>query len=199
MRKVNYLTVGVLTAAMGASLLFTACGQNESEKNTKETTLAVETTVAETTQEDTTLADETTEAETTQEKAKMPAMKDLYSEIVAAAEIKDMYELGSDDINDYYGIDAPSLCDDYVLYQSEISPGIDTVALFNCKDASAAKKVQKGLNTLLDSLKDSTKDYAPEEYKKAENASVTKNGNFVYLVVCEKSDAANDVIGNYTK
>lgn len=212
MKKINLMKrtgVVVLALCMGMAVLFTGCKNKKNEgngvteaKEEQPVTTVEETTAAEdnettennevTTKED---SMETTTA--VQDKNPMPAMEELYNEIVKSAGINGMYQLYEEDLLDYYGIDVASDCKDYVFYQSEISPGIDTVALFVCKDKNSAKNVAEGLQVILDSLKDSTKDYAPEEYDKALKAEVKTEGNFAYLIVCENISAAEEVINQY--
>lgn len=211
MRKIKLVkrTGAVFVAAsLGMAVLCSGCGNKE--KNEQETTKkVVETTsvkeLTPPTEETTTVSETTENVETTVAKTEeattvaksMPSMSKLYDEIVKAAGINGMYQLFEEDMLDYYGIDVATDCNDFVFYQSEISPGIDTVALFQCKNKAGAENVAAGLQVVLDSLRDSTLDYAPEEYDKAVKAEVKTKGNFVYLIICEKLSAAEDIINQY--
>lgn len=203
MRKINLLTkASVLCISMcaGVAVLCAGCsGKDEEETTTavQQTTEAGETTAEAdiTTENIETTVPETEEATTVAKT--MPAMKELYKEIVKRAGIEGMYQLYEEDLLDYYGINVASDCKDYVFYQSEVSPGIDTVALFQCNDKAGTARVAEGLETVLQSMKDSTVDYAPEEYAKAEKAKVKTDGTFVYLIICSDIAGAEDVINQY--
>lgn len=211
----NKFKVAAVVACCAAATLFSACGndtkdnvettaQQEAEQSTADEKSAE--TNSENKEEDSVEASEnvettteatTKEVKTTKEAKTLPPMRDLYSKIANKAKLSDMYQLDGEDIVDYYGIDVTGSCEDYVFYQSEVSPGIDTVALFNCKDSSSTKSVKKRLENVLESQKQSTKDYAPEEYAKARKASVKVKGNLVYLIICKDINAAEKVINQY--
>ncbi len=197
MRKINLIKgtkIITLAICMGAALALAGCGSENQENET--------TTAAETTTEETTTVSETTEArteaiETTEEKSQgLPAMADLYDEIVAAAGLGSMYQVDGEDLLDSYGIDV-SGCTDYVFYQADTAPSADTVALFNCKDSASAESIAEGLQIFLDNLMVTNEGYAPEEYAKASKASVETKDNFVYLIVCDKLSAAEEVVEQY--
>ena len=78
--------------------------------------------------------------------------------------------------------------------RGSVSPSADVITLFKAKDASAASRIEEALTTVLDSIKDSTNDYAPEEYAKAKEAEVVNKDNFVYLVICSNTKDAQSVV-----
>ena len=195
--KRNIMFNTVMIVCFGAVIAFTGCGSESkndenitAQEKITETVTAVETKVQQT-------EEVTTEAEMeTTAKREIPSMKELYSDIAKAAGIGDMYQIDGEDLSDSYGIDV-SNCKDYVFYQANTAPNADTVALFNCKDAKSAKEIADGLEIVLEDLKTTNKDYAPEEYAKASKSKVVTKNNFVYLVICDKLSEAKDVINQY--
>lgn len=194
-RKIIFSVITII--CFGAVAALTGCG---SESKNDETTTAQETaaeTVAalETKVQQTEAVTTEAEKETTV-KGELPSMKELYNDIAKTAGISDMYQIDGEDLADSYGIDV-SNCKDYVFYQANTAPNADTVALFNCNDAKSAKKIAEGLEIVLEDLKTTNKDYAPEEYAKASKSKVVTKNEFVYLIICDKLSEAEDVINQY--
>lgn len=186
-----------MSACFGAVVALTGCG---SESRNDETITAKETVIETATVQETTVYQTepaVTEAEIeTTAKSELPSMKELYNDIAKTAGISDMYQIDGEDLADSYGIDV-SNCKDYVFYQANTAPNADTIALFNCNDAKSAKKIAEGLEIVLEDLKTTNKDYAPEEYAKASKSKVVTKNEFVYLIICDKLSEAEDVINQY--
>jgi hypothetical protein len=199
-RGLSVIALGVSTVMLFSAISFTGC--NKSDKKEDNTTVAenanedTETTVEETTVEETTvdetIAEETTVEETTVQVESLQ-ISDIADKLFTAGYFSDTYSLDEEDLMDYYGIDVNDATE-YAFYQGTVSPSADVLALFRAKDNAAASRIETALATVLDSIKDSTKDYAPEEYEKTTKAEVVNDGSFVYLVICNKTeDAKNDI------
>ena len=194
--RFSRVLTSTILSVMFASLVITGCSNNEKkaeETGKVEDTSVEETTLQETTEEETT--EEATTVEETTEEKKALGVSDIYKNLIGTGYFSDMYSLDEEDMMDYYGIDA-SCASEYVFYQGSVSPSADVIALFRCTDDSSAKSVADSLQVVLDSIKESTKDYAPEEYEKASSAKVVNDGKFVSLVVCGNNKEAEAIVDN---
>ncbi len=226
MRKNTIMAMIIGAALVGSTLSLSACSNDDKDKETTVTSESV-TTKAETTEATTeetmdtqteteaeteteteteieTVTEEETEAATeeTTEKATEASkysgmsMKDLAAELIATGGYESLYEYPSDDLMDYYGLDV-SLTDDYAFYVAENSPIADTIALFECKSREATDDIAQKLETYLEGISESTKDYAPEEYDKTTKTGVSTFGNFVVLVITGDQNSSQAVLNEY--
>ncbi|MCR5837285.1 MAG: DUF4358 domain-containing protein [Lachnospiraceae bacterium] len=199
-RGLSVIALGLSTVMLISAISFTGCNNsdnkesNSTTKVTENTNEDTETTAEETTAEETT-AEETTIEETTEPKESLK-ISDICDKLFAAGYFSDTYSLDEEDLMDYYGVDVNDATE-YAFYQGTVSPSADVLALFRAKDNAAASRIETALNTVLDSIKDSTKDYAPEEYDKTTKAEVVNDNNFVYLVICNKTEEAKNDIETY--
>lgn len=73
------------------------------------------------------------------------------------------------------------------LYLSSTTGNSDTVGVFHTKDIDSCKKY---INSYLDTQKQQTQTYYPEEVFKISNAIVEENDNTVVLIVCQDIEKA---------
>lgn len=203
MRKIKLITTMLLVTCVSTSLLAAGCSKkNEEEPTTKAEVVTTTETV--TTEPETTTVEETTEEATTEEKTteatskkvvqvappkKKDKLAELCEEVKNSTTFNSLYEFDSEDLMDYYGIDT-SRCDDFVFSVAEVSPCVDTIAMFQAKSQSDARDIADALQVYLDSLLLSTEDYAPEEYDKVCNTGIKMTDSFVYLVIAEDPEPA---------
>lgn len=215
MRRLDKVVSTTLVMCISMALFATGCQKKEektSEKankenvsTTAEVTTEEPTTAESVTAQPTTVEETTTEAETESVSYNVIEggyssndydgikIDDLVNKVKESTEFESLYEYDKFDLMDYYGIDV-SICEDYAFYVSEVSPCVDTIAMFQLKSKDNNDVIADALQVYMDSLITSTQDYAPEEFDKVSNAGVKIEGNFVYLIIAKDTEAANKVM-----
>ena len=71
----------------------------------------------------------------------------------------------------------------------------EEIALWECKDADAAKRVYEAMVERISDQKESFTDYNPEELDKLKSPVLVKSGNYVFLCLSDNNDKAKELIG----
>lgn len=71
------------------------------------------------------------------------------------------------------------------------------VAVVELKDASKTKDAEEKFKSRVQSQSDLYASYAPDEVTKLNNAIIKSTGKYTVLVVCDNTDAANEVLKKY--
>ncbi len=97
-------------------------------------------------------------------------------------------------ISNYYGIDTADLSE-YVFAQSDDPKSAETIIMFRCADAEKMKTYSGAVENSLNQREEELANYdLPDEAKLVKNAKVTKKGDFVYLVISDKSGDMSKII-----
>lgn len=91
-----------------------------------------------------------------------------------------------DDLNTYYSIDTA----DVKQFAAEINSNSNApqeIVLVEAVDADAASRVEQALTNRYNSIYGTFKSYSPEQVSVVEGSKVTKDGNFVSMIVAENS------------
>ncbi len=79
------------------------------------------------------------------------------------------------------------------------SAGVETIAFFVCADSAAADNIKLRLETRVTDTRNQQKDYNAANYEVAMNATVVKEGKYVYLIMSPNKDALLKVIDEKLK
>lgn len=99
----------------------------------------------------------------------------------------------ADDLNKYYGINTA----DVKQFAGEIDPNNNApveIVLVEAVDSTAADNIETALTTRYNSILSQYSSYTPEKLDMVKACKVTKDGNFVSLIV---SDKAPDMLNTY--
>ena len=97
-------------------------------------------------------------------------------------------------ISNYYGIETANLSE-YVFAQSDDPKSAETIIMFRCSDKDKLKTYQSAVENSLNQREEELANYdLPDEAKLVKNAKVTKKGDFVYLVISDKSGDMSKII-----
>ena len=115
-------------------------------------------------------------------------LSEIFEKLKADYNITEMVEFKSTDDLSRYGIKA----EDVEESAGGVNrPGVnqEEIILVKAKDADAAKRVETSLNNRLESKKNETKNYNPEQYAIVEKCSVDVDGNYVSLIISSDAEA----------
>lgn len=140
------------------------------------------------------LVQTTVAEETTSEKP----LADIYTEIEETAELPKMVVLNDNYIANYFGIDLETL-DEYVFTNAEEVIYADTVIMMKAKPGTDKETLKEALDTMITHKKAELENYLPEQFKIVEKAEIQVKGDYVYLVISEKSADIEAVIAQYIK
>lgn len=104
----------------------------------------------------------------------------------------------AEELNAYYSINA----DDVKQFAAEINPDNNApveIVMVEAVDSDAADSVEQALTTRYNSIYSQYSSYTPEKLDMVKNCKVTKNGNFVTLIVADDADKMLDVYYEYVK
>ena len=128
--------------------------------------------------------------------AKKP-LAELYEDIRAEVTLPSVIELKGESLNAITGI-KEDMCAQYVAQIPDDVVTGDMLFLFEGKDADAAAEIEKKISAYRTQKLAEMKDYIPAEYDKILKSTVTKKGNFVWLVVSAEMERAEEIIkGNF--
>ena len=99
----------------------------------------------------------------------------------------------TDDLSKYYNINA----DDVKQFAAEIDSNNDApveIVLVEAVDSTAAGNIETALTTRYNSIVSQYSSYTPEKLDMVKDCKVTKDGNFVSLIV---ADNASDILDTY--
>ena len=103
-----------------------------------------------------------------------------------------------DDLNKYYSIDTA----DVKQYAAEIDPNNNApveIVLVEANDADAATRIETALTTRYNAIYSQYSSYTPEKLDMVKSCKVTKDGNFVSMIVADKGADMLKVFYSYVK
>ena len=104
----------------------------------------------------------------------------------------------ADELNTYYSIDTA----DVKQFAAEIDPNNNApveIVLIEAVDADAASRVETALTTRYNAIYSQYSSYTPEQLDMVKACKVTKDGNFVSMIVADKGAYMLNVCYNYGK
>lgn len=104
----------------------------------------------------------------------------------------------ADELNTYYSIDPA----DVKQFAAEIDPNNNApveIVLIEAVDADAATRVESALTTRYNAIYSQYSSYTPEQLDMVKACKVTKDGNFVSMIVADKGAEMLDVFYSYVK
>lgn len=104
----------------------------------------------------------------------------------------------ADELNTYYSIST----DDVKQFAAEIDSTNDApkeIILIEATDADAAARVEEALTNRLNSIMATYNSYSPDQVDMVKACKVTKDGNFVSLIVADKAPDMLNVYYEYVK
>ncbi|MCI2112267.1 DUF4358 domain-containing protein [Ruminococcus sp.] len=104
----------------------------------------------------------------------------------------------ADELNTYYSIDTA----DVKQFAAEIDPNNNApveIVLIEAVDADAATRVESALTTRYNAIYSQYSSYTPEQLDMVKACKVTKDGNFVSMIVADKGAEMLDVFYSYVK
>ena len=104
----------------------------------------------------------------------------------------------ADELNTYYSIDTA----DVKQFAAEIDPNNNApveIVLIEAVDADAASRVETALTTRYNAIYSQYSSYTPEQLDMVKACKVTKDGNFVSMIVADKGTEMLDVFYSYVK
>ncbi len=104
----------------------------------------------------------------------------------------------TDELNKYYNIDTA----DVKQFAAEIDSNNDApvvVILIEAVDSSAADRIESALTTYYNSMVSTYGSYTPEKLDMVKACKVTKDGNFVSLIVSDDASGMLDIYNSYIK
>ncbi len=104
----------------------------------------------------------------------------------------------ADELNTYYSIDTA----DVKQFAAEIDPNNNApveIVLIEAVDADAAARVESALTTRYNAIYSQYSSYTPEQLDMVKACKVTKDGNFVSMIVADKGAEMLDVFYSYVK
>ena len=104
----------------------------------------------------------------------------------------------ADELNRYYSIDTA----DVKQFAAEIDPNNNApveIVLIEAVDADAASRVESALTTRYNAIYSQYSSYTPEQLDMVKACKVTKDGNFVSMIVADKGADMLNVFYSYVK
>lgn len=104
----------------------------------------------------------------------------------------------ADELNTYYSIDTA----DVKQFAAEIDPNNNApveIVMIEAVDADAAARVESALTTRYNAIYSQYSSYTPEQLDMVKACKVTKDGNFVSMIVADKGAEMLDVFYSYVK
>ena len=104
----------------------------------------------------------------------------------------------ADELNKYYSIDTA----DVKQFAAEIDPNNNApveIVLIEAVDADAASRVETALTTRYNAIYSQYSSYTPEQLDMVKACKVTKDGNFVSMIVADKGADMLNVFYSYVK
>lgn len=91
-----------------------------------------------------------------------------------------------------YGVTA----DSYNSAKIYIGSGkAEEIACFEAKDEASLETIKNAINKRIETMKQSSKDYTPEEMGKLEDPVIVTKGNCVYMCISDDNAKAKEIIG----
>lgn len=169
----NRACIKILTIIGMAGMVLAGCSNKDNSQTTSAATAAVE-----------------------QETAESKSLADIYAEIEENTELPKMVILNDNYIANYFGIDLAAL-EEYVFANAEEVIYADTVIMMKAKPETDKEVLKEALNTMIEHKKAELENYLPEQFKIVEKSEIQVSGDYVYLVISEKSADIKAVIEQY--
>lgn len=132
-----------------------------------------------------------------EEQGEVIALAELYQQItdggISLVSPMLLDESNSDFIYNYYGIDVTAL-EEYVFEVSEEATSAEMVIMFKVKDEGDIASMKEQLEGLLSDKCMELDNYLPDQYEIAARSKVQVDGNYLFLIVSENSEAINTII-----
>ncbi len=167
--NIKYIFLSVLSAAF----LLTACG---SEPQTETDTQG--------------------ETEETAETAL--SSSDLYTSLTESGLFSELTPLDGDYMLNIFGTDT-SAYTDYAAGEALDVMNADTIVIFNTDSDDLTAEAAEKLETYRQRKIDELTDYNPSQLPKTEAAEVKTKGSFTYLLICDDTDAAEELLEGLIK
>lgn len=127
-------------------------------------------------------------------KTREPAPEAIYQAVRAAVELPPMTEKDDAFIRDYYGID-PDLLDSYVLALAEDPVLAETIFIMRAKDPKDVEALADAAGAVGKQKAAEMRNYeVPEQYQIAAESEVRTKGRYVYLVISQAAEDAEEII-----
>ncbi len=104
----------------------------------------------------------------------------------------------ADELNTYYSIDTA----DVKQFAAEIDPNNNApveIVLVEAVDADAASRVESALTTRYNAIYSQYSSYTPEQLDMVKACKVTRDGNYVSMIVADKGSEMLNVFYSYVK
>lgn len=104
----------------------------------------------------------------------------------------------ADDLNTYYSIESA----DVKQFAAEMDSTNDApkeIVLIEAVDSAAADRVEQALTTRYNSIYQTYSSYSPEQLDMVKNCKVTKDGNYVSLIVATDAEDMLEIYYGYIK
>ena len=104
----------------------------------------------------------------------------------------------ADDLNKYYSIDTA----DIKQFAAEIDSNNDApveIVMIEAVDSAAADRIETALTTRYNSIVSQYASYTPDKLSMVESCKVTKDGNFVSMIVADDADEMLNTYYEYVK
>ncbi|MCC8014484.1 MAG: DUF4358 domain-containing protein [Eubacterium sp.] len=168
--NIKYIFLSVLSAAF----LLTACGSEPQQTET----------------------DTQSEAEAAAETALSSG--DLYTSLTESGLFSELTPLDGDYMLNIFGTDT-SAYTDYAAGEALDVMNADTIVIFNTDSDDLAADAAEKLEVYKQRKIDELTDYNPSQLPKTEAAEVKTNGSFTYLLICDDTDAAEELLEGFIK
>lgn len=130
--------------------------------------------------------------------AKSANLKDVTSKLNSeySLSLKELTDVA--DLNTYYSIDTADV-KQFAAEIDETNAAPKEIVLVEAVDATAADRVEKALTNRYNSIYGTYSSYSPEQLDMVKSCKVTKDGNFVSLIVADNAPAMVDVYYTFIK
>lgn len=169
----NRAFIKILAAAGVAGLVLSGCAGRESNQSTPAVSMGTE-------------------------QAEEKALSEIYEEIEEKVELPKMVTLNDNYIANYFGIELSGL-DEYIFTNAEEIIYADTVIMMKAKPETDKDSLKEALDTMIEHKKAELENYLPEQFEIVEKCKVQMAGDYVYLVISDKAEDIEAVIGQYIK
>lgn len=115
-------------------------------------------------------------------------LSEIFETLKKDYNITDMVEFKSVDDLSRYGIKAEDV-KEFAGGVNKSGVNQEEIIMVLATDGDAAERIEKSLNNRLESKKNETKNYNPEQYAIMEDCTVDTDNNYVSLFISENADA----------
>ncbi|MCD7854813.1 MAG: DUF4358 domain-containing protein [Clostridiales bacterium] len=123
---------------------------------------------------------------------------DLYASLTESGLFSELTSLDGDYMLNLFGTDT-SAYTDYAAGEALDVMNADTIVIFNTDSADLAAEAAEKLETYRQRKIDELTDYNPSQLPKTEAAEVKTKGSFTYLLICDDTDAAEELLEGFIK